>query len=242
MRIDFHSHILPKMDDGSSGTQESVKMLQILAKSGVQRVVLTPHFYRQNEDIAAFLERRQSSYERLLETVKTTDGLPGLALGAEVYFYQSLSSDRDFERLCIEGTDCVLLELPFERFYDSFFSSFSSFMNRCGAKIILAHAERYFRFGNTVDDLKRLMENGNITCQMNCASIAEAGIFKVKGLMEMILNGMVSVIGTDAHNLSDRPPLYGKAESVIRKKCGNDAFERICENSEKIFGGSFFYG
>ena len=72
------------MDDGSSSTQESVKMLQILAKSGVQRVVLTPHFYRQNEDIASFLERRKSSYERLLEVVKATDGLPGLALGAEV--------------------------------------------------------------------------------------------------------------------------------------------------------------
>lgn len=242
MRIDFHSHILPKMDDGSSGTQESIKMLQLLAKSGVERVVLTPHFYRQNEDISSFLERRQQSYERLLEVVKGTDGLPGLALGAEVYFYPSLSKDSDFEKLCIEGTDCVLLELPFERFYDSFFSSFSSFMNRCGTKIILAHAERYFRFGNTAEDLKRLMENGNMTCQMNCSSIAEAGIFKVKNLTEMILNGMVSIIGTDAHNLSDRPPMYAKAESVIRKKCGNDAFERICENSEKIFGGSFFYG
>lgn len=235
MRVDFHSHILPQMDDGAASIDESIALLKMLADSEVKKVVLTPHFYRQNEDIAHFLERRTKSYAKLCDAVKNIDGLPELVLGAEVYFYPSLSSDPDFEKLSIEGTEYILLELPFERFYDNFFSSFTSFTNRCDKKIILAHAERYLEFGNTKKDIERLMHNGNITCQMNCTSIAQAGFFKMKTYSAMISEGMVSVIGTDTHNTSTRLPMYGKAENVIRKKCGNCAFDRICENSEKIF-------
>ena len=61
MRTDFHSHILPCMDDGARSAEESVKMLEALRDSGVDRVVLTPHFYRQKEDIVSFLSRRQAS-------------------------------------------------------------------------------------------------------------------------------------------------------------------------------------
>lgn len=55
MRIDFHSHILPNMDDGSSGIDESLKLLQMLADQNVEKVILTSHFYRQNENIEKFI-------------------------------------------------------------------------------------------------------------------------------------------------------------------------------------------
>ena len=43
--IDFHSHILPGMDDGSKSTQESLEMLDMLRAQGVDTVAATPHFY-----------------------------------------------------------------------------------------------------------------------------------------------------------------------------------------------------
>lgn len=47
--IDFHSHILPGMDDGSKSTQESLEMLDMLRAQGVDTVAATPHFYaREN--------------------------------------------------------------------------------------------------------------------------------------------------------------------------------------------------
>ena len=236
MRIDFHSHILPKMDDGSSGTKESIEMLKILADAGVDLVVLTPHFYRQNENIQKFLERRARSFERLCEAAEAVRGLPDLTLGAEVYFYPSLSSDPDFEKLCIKDTDHILLELPFERFHENFFGEFTNFMNRCRQKIILAHVERYISFGNSEEDIRRIYKTGrNIICQMNCSAIAEAGMLKRNRLMKMISGGMISVLGTDAHNLDSRPPLFKKAEEVIVKKCGKAEFERICRCGEQIF-------
>lgn len=235
MLTDFHSHILPEMDDGASDVEESLKLLSMLKASGVERVVLTSHFYRHDEDISSFLVRRENSYKQLLEAVKDIPDCPELKLGAEVYFYPSLSSDPDFEKLCIEGTDYILLELPFEHFYDSFFSDFAKFMNRCRCRIILAHIERYIRFGNTQKEIDRLLSMGNITCQMNCTSLAGAGFFKRRQLLDMISADTVKLLGTDAHNTQNRPPMFGEAAKIIIKKCGKQALDKICQNSDIIF-------
>lgn len=241
MRIDFHSHILPQMDDGAKSTDESIELLKILAEAKVEKVVLTPHFYRDDENIAAFLKRREASYKSLVQAINDVGEdlhLPELILGTEVLFTPSLSSDPDFEKLCIENTDYILLELPFIKFHDNFYRDYIKFLNRCDKKIILAHIERYLRFGNSVKDLQKLIEAGNVTCQLNCSSIVKSGFFDMKKLKAIIESDAVSAIGTDTHNLISRPPLYKKAELILRKKCGNHAFERICAKSEKILSFS----
>ena len=241
MRIDFHSHILPQMDDGSKSTDESIALLQMLVKANVDTVVLTPHFYRNDENIASFLKRRSASYDKLVQVIDDTSErhfFPQLVLGAEVLFTPSLSSDPDFEQLCIEGTDYILLELPFQKFHDNFYSDFVKFLNKCNKKIILAHIERYLHFGNTVNDLYRIIEAGDITCQMNCSSIAKAGFFERNKLFNMINDGIISALGTDTHNTSTRPPMYEKAEEIIRKKCGEKAFERICDLSKQMLAAA----
>ncbi|MBQ8177148.1 MAG: hypothetical protein IJ035_08970 [Oscillospiraceae bacterium] len=237
MRIDFHSHILPGMDDGAKDTAESLELLKILSDAKVDKVVLTPHFYRDDEKIGSFLKRRAEAYERLtaaIEEYKDEICFPELVLGAEVLFTPSLSSDPDFEKLCIGDTDYILLELPFVKFHDNFYSDFVKFLNRCDKRIILAHIERYLRFGNSVKDLYRFVEAGNITCQMNCSSIAKAGFFDLKKLKTMIDDGVISALGTDTHNTTSRPPMYKKAEEIIRKKCGDHTFERICDECEAL--------
>ena len=49
--IDFHTHILPLMDDGSKSIEESIKMLKMLSAQGVKRIVATPHFYANDESV-----------------------------------------------------------------------------------------------------------------------------------------------------------------------------------------------
>lgn len=234
MLTDFHSHILPGMDDGASDTEESLKLLSMLSSSGVQRVVLTPHFYRHDEDINSFLSRREKSFEELSAALENMPNCPKLALGAEVYFYPSLSSDPDFEKLCIEGTNYMLLELPFEHFYDSFFSDFAKFMNRCSCKIILAHIERYMRFGNTQKEFDRLLSMGDIICQMNCTSLVKSGFFDRRKLLSMLNDGTVRLIGTDTHNSTTRPPMFGEAKDIIVKKCGQQILDRIIQTGNNI--------
>ena len=63
--IDFHSHILPGIDDGSKSVEMSIKMLRREAQQGISRVVATPHFYPQTDNPERFLRRRAEA-ERIL--------------------------------------------------------------------------------------------------------------------------------------------------------------------------------
>lgn len=234
MRIDFHSHILPEIDDGSGSPAESEEMLNRLAGDGVDKVILTPHFYRNNETIASFLKRRASSYEKLGEITAHVRGCPELVLGAEVLFYPSLCRDELFNSLCIENTGYVLLELPFQKFTTKFYNDFSSFMNECSCKIILAHIERYLGFGNKPTDIMKLLDYGSVLFQMNCSSLAEAGLVRRHKLTPMINGHIISAIGTDAHNMRSRAPEYAGAEKVIIQHCGQNYFDEICLRSEMI--------
>ncbi len=233
-RTDFHSHILPGMDDGAKNTYAAVAMLKKLYADGVETVVLTPHFYRRDEDIAHFLKRREKSYSQLCKATEGIQDCPRFRLGAEVYFYPSLSSDPDFGKLAVEGTDYVLLELPFEHFYHNFFSSYSKFISNCKQNLILAHIERYTAFGNTEEEFEQILGFGKAVCQLNCSSAAEMGLFDKKKTARLIRDGFISVLGTDAHNMDSRPPLFGKAEKKIISKFGAEEFSRICRNSTAI--------
>ena len=63
--IDFHTHILPGMDDGSQATHESLQMLTLESEQGAQEILLTPHFYAHFDKISSFLERREYSFRKL---------------------------------------------------------------------------------------------------------------------------------------------------------------------------------
>ena len=43
--IDFHSHILPGIDDGSRNVETSIGMLRMCREQGVDIMIATPHFY-----------------------------------------------------------------------------------------------------------------------------------------------------------------------------------------------------
>ena len=43
--IDIHSHILPAVDDGSRSIQESIALLRVAVRDGIQEMVLTPHIF-----------------------------------------------------------------------------------------------------------------------------------------------------------------------------------------------------
>ena len=43
--IDFHSHVLPGIDDGSDSVATSLAMLAEMKAQGIEAVFATPHFY-----------------------------------------------------------------------------------------------------------------------------------------------------------------------------------------------------
>ena len=53
--VDFHSHILPEMDDGADSVDTSLAMLRESFRQGVDLICATPHFYADEEDPKSFL-------------------------------------------------------------------------------------------------------------------------------------------------------------------------------------------
>jgi len=139
--IDFHTHILPLMDDGSKSIEESIKMLKMLSAQGVKRIVATPHFYANDESVDKFLERREKSYKSLTE--KLSVDLPEIILGAEVRYYNGISRMENLDKLFIGKNRLLLLEMPFSRWTEHSVEEIIQLSNLGDVTVVLAHFDRY---------------------------------------------------------------------------------------------------
>jgi protein-tyrosine phosphatase len=63
--IDFHTHVLPGIDDGSRDIAMTERMLEMEMEQGITRVIATPHFYAHRRSVDSFLERRSAAYEEV---------------------------------------------------------------------------------------------------------------------------------------------------------------------------------
>ena len=112
--IDFHSHILPAIDDGSRDVEETKQLLHEEMNQGVTSIIATPHFYADRFSVERFLEERQKAFQTVLEDTQIRQqGRPSLCVGAEVYFFPGMGRAEKLRSLCIEGTDVILIEMPF---------------------------------------------------------------------------------------------------------------------------------
>ena len=130
--VDFHTHILPCMDDGSDGVETSLKMLRFEREQSIDTVVVTPHFYPDNERPEQFLERRRKSWELLRGAVETDSELPDIMIGAEVRFFEGISDCEYLASLAIEGTDYILVEMPMTKWSERMLTELSEIGQKQG--------------------------------------------------------------------------------------------------------------
>lgn len=222
---DWHSHILPGIDDGSQSVEESLSMLKMLSDQGVERVIATPHFYANNESVEDFLARRDESYARLKEQL--FDGAPEIRLGAEVAYYSGISRLPDLKRLCVEGSKCLLLEMPMAKWTEYIIKEIEELAHRGKINLVLAHVDRYQRF-QSAKVWDRLCESGCIM-QVNASSVI--GLATRPKMLKLMRAQSVHCIGSDCHNLTTRAPKIGRAYEIIEKKLGERFVSKI-----KYFG------
>lgn len=212
MIVDFHSHILPGMDDGSDSMSTSLSMLQAAWKQGVRRVVLTPHFYCEKESVSSFLQRRNRAFAALQEKIDQKT-FPELCLGAEVALSSALC-DMDLQPLCIAGTNVLLLELPYRNRFRP--REVEVIVNRNDVQIVFAHIERFYRLWNR-DIFFTVMELP-VYKQMNCGALLHARWWERRRLLRWIADGEIHLLGTDAHNLTNRMINMQPALRLLERK------------------------
>ena len=225
--IDWHTHILPAMDDGSRDGLESLAMLETLATQKIQTVIATPHFYADDEPLATFLERRQQAMERLQETGIS---VPRVLLGAEVRYYQGISRLEKLQDLRIEGRKLLLLEMPVMAWSEYTLRELAELSGKSGIKIVLAHIERYLRLQKQ-SAWERLYESG-ILMQVN-ASFLTACTSRHRAIT-LLKEGGVHFIGSDCHNTASRAPKIGKAFEILEKKLGCEYVSQFNEYGNAV--------
>ena len=232
MVTDFHSHILPGIDDGSRSVEESIAMLRIEAEQGIRHVVATPHFYPQYQTPEAFLEKRDHAAAILREEMQKHEGLPQLSVGAEVYFFHGISQSECLKELTIAQKSCILLEMPEYSWSDSMFREIADIYSRQGITPIIAHVDRYWRYFRSSKIPQRLqampvLVQANAEFFLNRATVGKA--------CRMLRGGQIHLLGSDCHNLTSRTPNLADAVANIRKRCGEDAVAAIREHETFIF-------
>jgi protein-tyrosine phosphatase len=228
MKIDFHSHILPEIDDGSRSIEESLKILDVMAEDGVDVVVATPHFYCSKTSIHRFLDKRNAAYERLKAAMKPEH--PKVLLGAEVLYNHALVGKEALTRLAIQGTDYMLLEMPYKKLTDEIIEDVDKIACDFDVKIIIAHVERYLNF-TSMKSVCSLMDL-NVLGQINSTSLTKMS--SRRDCLKLIKNGYIQILGTDFHRIDRGDATLGEGCDILEKKLGAGFISEIEENSVRV--------
>ena len=186
--VDFHAHILPYADHGSSSIEVSLLQLSLAREHGIKRIVLTPHYYPHRENPDSFIARREKCYNKLLRSI--SDDYPDVRLGAEVLMCDNIEEIPNLDDLCIRGTRILLLELPFTDFSPSYVDSVRALISM-GYDVVLAHADRY-----DPENIDSLISVG-AKIQLNADSLSS--LLLKKHIKRWLSDGRVYAIGSDIH-------------------------------------------
>ena len=199
-RYDFHSHLVPGVDDGAPDLAASLEMIDGLVALGYQGAVTTPHI------MSGTYPNDRSTLEPAFATLGSAvaDRHPDfqLALGAEYFLDTSL-----LERVA-GGEDVLapggrlLFELAFGAPPDEgLLKEFLFESQMRGLQPVMAHIERYPYWHGQLERFGDLHEQG-VWLQVNAASIAGAYGPEIQRAAHVCIDrGWVSLLGTDAHGI-----------------------------------------
>lgn len=232
-KIDFHTHILPAIDDGSQSESQSYRMLKLEAANGVGIVIATPHFYPDGPEPKVFIKEREVAYKRLMAHIPEEERkeLPLIKQGAEVLLGFDTSHLEDLRLLAIEGTDYILIEMPYSDWDEWVYEAIERIRVLHKLTPIIAHVERYIPFQKDTQQIYRLMCMKGVIGQLNTRSLLN---HQMRGLChKLIANDMVHLLGSDAHR-GQHLLEVNKAYDMLEKKHGKEILDRMQYQSEQI--------
>lgn len=199
MKLDFHSHILPGLDDGARDLDDSLMLASAMKGWGFERVYCTPHInaiYRNTP------ESIRPAFEQLQEALGTHNIDLDIRMSAE-YRLVPETWPEVLEKGWIMPIEdkFILMELPISRRSEmkniSPQEEFRKILSM-GLTPILPHPERYGYLSQ--EELIEFVELG-VKIQCNYGSLAGLYGDEAEETARSLINkGIVSFLGTDMHN------------------------------------------
>ena len=193
---DWHSHILPGVDDGIQTLEDSLDVLAYYEKIGIREVWLTPHIM---EDMPNTIEDLRERYEELQEAYR---GTVKLNLAAENMMDNLFNERLEANELLPIGPkgDHLLVETSYYQPPIDLNATLERVKEK-GYQPILAHPERYRYMGDSDYDY---LHSKGVKLQMNIVSLAGGyGRTAQEKAQAMLSKGYYSFFGSDLHSLSN---------------------------------------
>ena len=226
--IDFHSHILPGIDDGAQNEEETKNLILEAKSIGFDKIISTSHYA-----IDCF-ETPEYKRKELIEELNNEENYPKIILGSEIFItYNMLDLLKEYKASTINGTKYILFELPLRHHFPNFKDVINK-LRENEYKLILAHPERYTIIQKDFDLLYELSDLG-VLFQSNYGSIL--GVYGLSAkftVKKMLKNGLVSFLGTDVHKQGSIYPQVPKALKKISKLISDEYLDDLTTNNAEI--------
>lgn len=232
--IDFHSHILPEVDDGSQSYEESQLLIVEARDAGFDKIISTSHYASNCYEVPEYKRKEH------IENLKQEENAPQIFVGSEIFLtHDVLTALEEFKASTINGTKYILVELPLRQHFFNLKDAIYRLQEK-DYRIVLAHPERYTMVQKNFDLLYELSDLG-ILFQCNYASILGLYGMSAKSVMKkMLKQNLVSFLGSDVHRKQTIYPKIPKAINKIKKYISVEELNSITtENAEKILNGEY---
>lgn len=233
--IDFHSHILPEMDDGADCVETSLAMLRESFLQGVDVIVSTSHFYADEEYPQRFLERRMKAAHTLQDAMLLQpEVFPRIILGAEVLYFPGISQAEELASMMIGASRCMLVEPPMADWTDSMLDEIFQMGKNLKCRPVIAHVDRYMTYLGEESLISRVLER-EMLVQVNAGYFLNPAT--TKSAIKHLSKGEIHLIGSDCHNMSTRAPNLGQVRRMARAYGLQKEFEMLSRNAALLLKG-----
>lgn len=224
--IDLHCHLCFGVDDGPKTKSDSVDLARALLDAGVTEVACTPHV-RPDKGWMNAKERQAELHASLDDMLAEADLTLPHHRGAEHYFDAEVLHEGFAERLVPYGTSrWLLVELPYHGAPPDLLGPLFRLRSR-GARVLLAHIERYPYVVDRDDVVEQLLNAGYLL-QVNLGSLA-GGYTRAhrKAAERLVTRGQAAVAAGDCHRAKDAAEYITKGKKALAKLIGTEGVQRM---------------
>jgi protein-tyrosine phosphatase len=232
MFVDIHSHALPGVDDGSKQWEMTLAMFKQAVEQGISHLVLTPHYIEGDERYSQ--DAVLSTFERAKQLIRDQGFDLRLFLGNEVFIDEkNVERLKSRECMTLNNTGYVLIELP-DYIMTSVLEDLVYDIQLEGYQVVFAHIERYGWLQKRPTLFRKFMNQG-VLMQINATSIVSNDWRTRRRVKRLIMNGMVHVVASDAHDDVKRRFRLREAYDLVGNKFGWQVANRLfVENPLRI--------
>lgn len=196
--VDFHSHLLPGIDDGCATAEDSIVNIIELQSQGIKKIITTPHIF--SEVYPNTPEIINEKLELLRKILEERNIKIEIAAAAEYYLDEWFCKNYKEMNLLTVKENHLLVETNYmER--PHFLEQILFELQLDGYKIILAHPERYNYLIQDFKTFDKLYDTGIL---FQCNLLSFTGYYSPqikKAAMHLLKNKMIHLVGSDIHKL-----------------------------------------